>query len=427
MRKIIALCIMLCYFYTPHVQAEQSRVKNVILMIPDGFSTAYATNYRWYKGRNTVMDAFLVGMARTYSASSKVTDSAAAGTAMATGVKTTNGMISMSPDGKKLKTILEAAKEEKKATGLVVTATITHATPAVFAAHVPSRWKEEDIAPQMLQQQIDVLLGGGLAYFIPKKEGGESQTDLIDEAKKKGYTFVRNKHQLLAAQEEKVLGLFAEKDMAPELERDNTIEPSLAEMTSAALTKLSKHPQGFFLMVEGSQIDKAGHHHDAAWAMKDIEAFEDAVEKAIEFAKQDGETLVVVVGDHDTGGFSVGGYGKYEANPQLLHTVKKTGHSMMKEIERDENHAKEIIKHYTNISFSKKEVDAILRAEKEDIALNTAISKKLLLGWTSTVHTGVDVPVYAYGPGRELFRGLIQNTDVALHLAKLMGVSLQKT
>jgi alkaline phosphatase len=416
MKRLVAVCIIICCLLPLRTYAKEPVVKNVILMIPDGFSTAYATNYRWYKGGESVMDSLLVGMARTYSASSKVTDSAAAGTAMATGVKTNNGMISMSPDGKKLKTILEAAKEKQKATGLVVTATITHATPAVFAAHVPSRWKEEDIAPQMLMQNIDILLGGGSSYFLP---------DLVEEAKKQGYTFIQNKYQLEQTTGNKVLGLFAKKDMSPELERDENKEPSLAEMTSFALEKLAKHQQGFFLMVEGSQIDKAGHHHDAAWAMKDIEAFEQAVEKAVQFAKQDKHTLVIVVGDHDTGGFSVGGYDKYEANPEILHSIQKTGKTIMKEVAQQKVHAKEIIKQYTNISLSNQEIQYILEAEKGDIALNTIISKKLLLGWTSKVHTGVDVPVYAYGPRKELFRGLIQNTDIPTHIATSMGLPWQ--
>jgi alkaline phosphatase len=425
MKKIVALCIIVCCSLPLNVHAEQPVVKNVILMIPDGFSAAYATNYRWYKGRESVMDSLLVGMARTYSASSKVTDSAAAGTAMATGRKTNNGMISMSPEEEKMKTILEAAKEKNKATGLVVTATITHATPAVFAAHVPSRWKEEDIAPQILDQDIDILLGGGTSYFLPVKEGGkQAKRNLIEEAEKKGYNFVPNKQMLQEAKGQKVLGLFAKGDMSPELERNVEQEPSLADMTTFALSRLSQHEQGFFLMVEGSQIDKAGHHHDAAWAMKDIEAFEQAVEKAVQFAKEDKHTLVVVVGDHDTGGFSVGGYDKYEANPELLHSVKKTGKTIMKEVAQDKKNAEAIIKRYTNISLSKKEIQSILQAKKEDITLNTTISKKLLLGWTSTVHTGVDVPLYAYGPGKELFGGLIQNTDVPLHIAKLMGLSL---
>ena len=296
---------------------NNGKAKNVIFMVPDGYSAAYATNYRWYKGEESIMDSMLVGMHRTYSANSEVTDSAAAGTAFATGVKTNNGMISTSPDGKELKTILQTVEEEGKATGLVATSTITHATPAVFASHVATRADEAGIAPQLLENGVDVLLGGGKNYF---------PDSLLNEAKKDGYDVIDNKSGLTEAKKaEKLIGLFADKGMAPELDRDETNEPSLKEMTTAAIEVLKKDKDGFFMMVEGSQIDWAGHAHDAAWAMKDSEAFEQAVEAAVEFAKRDGNTLVVIAGDHETGGMSVGGYGQYDAKLEILHDVTATG------------------------------------------------------------------------------------------------------
>ncbi|MEI2401108.1 alkaline phosphatase, partial [Paenibacillus phytohabitans] len=266
-------------------------------------------------------------MHRTYSSNSEVTDSAAAGTAMATGVKTNNGMISTAPDGKELKTILEAAEEKGKSSGLVATSTITHATPAVFASHVASRSNEADIAPQLLENGVDVLLGGGKQYF---------PDSLINEAEENGYQYVTNQDELENAKKaDKLIGLFAEDGMAPELDRDETDQPSLAEMTESALDVLKKDKDGFFLMVEGSQIDWAGHDNDAAWAMKDSEAFELAVEKAVEFAKKDGNTLVVVAGDHDTGGMSVGGYGKGDANLEVLRNVSATGDFMESKLNAD--------------------------------------------------------------------------------------------
>src|SRR3954447_6037457 len=152
---------------TAEAKTPQSnkKVENVIFMIPDGYSSSYATNYRLYKGEESVMDPHLVGMHRTYSANSAVTDSAAAGTAMATGAKTNNGVISMDPAGNKLDTILQAAEKSGKSSGLVATSTITHATPAVFGSHVETRANEKDIAPQLLQSDVDVILGGGKKYF----------------------------------------------------------------------------------------------------------------------------------------------------------------------------------------------------------------------------------------------------------------------
>ncbi|WP_409272063.1 alkaline phosphatase [Neobacillus sp. SCS-31] len=393
---------------------NHGKVKNVIFMIPDGFSASYATNYRWFKGKESQMDSILVGMHRTYSADTEVTDSAAAGTAMATGVKTNNGMISTSPDGKKLTTILEAAEASGKATGLVATSTITHATPAVFASHVASRADEASIAPQLLENDVDLLLGGGKKYF---------PDSLINQAKKKGYTYINNKSGLVsAAKLNKLIGLFADDALAPSLDRDETNQPSLAEMTDAALNVLNKDKDGFFLMVEGSQIDWAGHDHDAAWAMNDVKAFEEALAKALAFAKKDKQTLVVVAGDHDTGGMSVGGYGVYDAKVEILRNVTATGDYMVSKLDANRSNIKEVVKQYTSLDLTDAEVEKIKNASKPDMSINDIISERALVGWTSTAHTGVDVPLYAYGPGSDMFNGLHQNTDLPVLMAKAMKI-----
>ncbi|WP_433957071.1 alkaline phosphatase [Cytobacillus horneckiae] len=396
---------------------NKGKAKNVIFMIPDGYSTSYATNYRWYKGEETVLDSMLVGMQRTYSANSKVTDSAAAGTAMATGVKTNNGMISTSPDGKELETVLEAAEKNGKSSGLVATSTITHATPAVFASHVASRADEAEIAPQLLDNDVDVILGGGKNYF---------PETLLNDAKKDGYKYVSNKNELKNMKKtNKLIGLFADEGMAPELDRDETNQPSLADMTKSALDVLKRDKNGFFLMVEGSQIDWAGHDNDAAWAMKDSEAFEDAVAEAVKFAKKDGNTLVVVTGDHDTGGMSVGGYGKGDANPEILRNVTATGDYMANELNKKRSNVKKVVKKYTSLDLTNDEANRIKLAENPSMEINKVISERALVGWTSTGHTGTDVPLYAYGPGSDLFAGLHENTDLPVMIAKAMKVKFK--
>ncbi|MEC1155728.1 alkaline phosphatase [Cytobacillus horneckiae] len=396
---------------------NKGKAKNVIFMIPDGYSTSYATNYRWYKGEETVLDSMLVGMQRTYSANSKVTDSAAAGTAMATGVKTNNGMISTSPDGKDLETVLEAAEKNGKSSGLVATSTITHATPAVFASHVASRADEAEIAPQLLDNDVDVILGGGKNYF---------PETLLNDAKKDGYKYVSNKNELKNTKKtNKLIGLFADEGMAPELDRDETNQPSLADMTKSALDVLKRDKNGFFLMVEGSQIDWAGHDNDAAWAMKDSEAFEDAVAEAVKFAKKDGNTLVVVTGDHDTGGMSVGGYGKGDANPEILRNVTATGDYMANELNKKRSNVKKVVKKYTSLDLTNDEANRIKLAENPSMEINKVISERALVGWTSTGHTGTDVPLYAYGPGSDLFAGLHENTDLPVMIAKAMKVKFK--
>ncbi|WP_371807210.1 alkaline phosphatase [Halalkalibacter krulwichiae] len=405
---------------------SNAKVDNVIYMIPDGYSASYATNYRIYKGEDPVLDSMLVGMMKTNSADNWVTDSAAAGTAMATGVKTNNGMVSVTPDGEPLETILQAAGDAGKSTGLVATSTITHATPAVFGSHVESRGSEADIALQ-LANEIDVLLGGGKANFLPKSEGGnQEERHLIDEAIENGYQFVETREELLAlnGQADKVLGLFATGAMAPELDRDVTEEPSLAEMTKAAIDTLSKEKDGFFLMVEGSQIDWAGHAHDAAWAMKDTEAFEEAVKEALEFAKNDRKTLVVVAGDHDTGGMSVGGYDEYLAKADILHDVTATGNYMASELHADRSNAKDVLSTYANIELTAEEEERIQTAPANQVAfvINTIISERAYVGWSSTAHTGVDVPLYAHGPSSDLFNGLLDNTDLPQRMAEAMKI-----
>nr|WP_210470380.1 alkaline phosphatase [Sporosarcina sp. 6E9] len=393
---------------------SNKKVENVIFMIPDGYSSAYATNYRLYKGEESVMDSHLVGMHRTYSANSEVTDSAAAGTAMATGTKTNNGIISMDPDGNKLETILQAAEKSGKSSGLIATSTITHATPAVFASHVESRADEKDIAPQLLQNDVDVILGGGKKYF---------SDDLLNKAKQDGYEIVSDAKSLKNLEKtDKLIGLFAEDSLSPELDREATDEPSLKEMTAAAINVLSNDKDGFFLMVEGSQIDWAGHANDAAWAMKDAEAFEDAVEAAMDFAKKDKKTLVVIAGDHDTGGMSVGGYGKSGANLEILKNITATGDFMASQLNEDQSNIQEVILHYTGISLTEAEINQIKQASNPAFEINSTISKHALVGWTHTGHTGTDIPVYAYGPQAHKFSGLIENTDFPTLMAEAMKI-----
>ena len=393
---------------------SNEKVDNVIFMIPDGYSSAYATNYRMYKGEESVMDPHLVGMHRTYSANSDITDSAAAGTAMATGTKTNNGVISMDPDGNALTSILQAAEKSGKSSGLVATSTVTHATPAVFASHVQTRANEEDIAPQLLENDVDVILGGGKKYF---------NDYLLNKAKLDGYEYVSDVQSLNEIENtDKLIGLFAEDSLAPELDRETTDEPSLQEMTAAAIDVLSNDKDGFFLMVEGSQIDWAGHANDAAWAMKDAEAFENAVQEALDFAKKDQKTLVVIAGDHDTGGMSVGGYGGGDTNLEILENVTATGNFMAAQLNEERSNIQDILSHYTGISLSEAEIKQIKQATNPAFEINAIISQHAQVGWTHTGHTGTDIPVYAYGPQAHKFAGLLENTDFPHLMAEAMKI-----
>ncbi|SFS70193.1 alkaline phosphatase [Marininema halotolerans] len=424
-RLVLCISLLMVSLIAPSPSqaiADHALAQNVIFLIPDGFSSSQATSYRWFKGKNTLFDSLLVGMHRTHSASSKVTDSAAAATAMATGSKTRNGMIGVNPQGHPLSTILEAARQQGKATGLVSTSTITHATPASFAAHIRSRQMEQEIAQQLIPK-VDLLLGGGRQYFLPQSSGGkQSHRNLIQEAKNKGYQYIATRNQLIHSHHPRVLGLFANGPLSPELERSNTQEPSLSEMTTHAIQTLSPHKKGFFLMVEGSQIDFAGHVHDAAWSMHDIAAFEKAVQVAIHFAKKDGNTLVVIAGDHETGGMSVGGYNQYHSRIELLKKVTLTGKSLAKKLASPQTNAKQLTHTYTGLDLTTDEIKRIHRSSHPELTINDIISNHALIGWTTRVHTGGDVPVYAFGTGSHLFYGLHDNTDLPKLMAKAMNI-----
>ncbi len=257
------------------------------------------------------------------------------------------------------------------------------------------------------------------------KGGKQKERDLIKEAQQEGYQFVEDKDGLQKAKGKKLLGLFAGEGMAPELDRELTKEPGLAEMTEKAIDVLKQDKDGFFLMVEGSQIDWAGHAHDAAWAMKDTEAFEQAVNKAVQFAKKDKHTLVVIVGDHDTGGMSVGGYGQYDAKLEVLRNVTATGDFMATKINTDRSNIKEVVKQYTQMDLTEAEVVKIKGASKVANAINDVISERALVGWTSGAHTGTDLPLYVYGPNSELFRGLKNNTDLPILISQAMKLQLK--
>lgn len=408
-------------------KGNNKKVENVIYMIPDGFSTDYASNYRNYKGEHAIWDEHLKGMFTTYAANSDITDSAAAGTAMATGEKTDNGVIGLDPEGNELQTVLEASQEEGKASGLVATSTITHATPASFASHVESRNNETEIARQMLANEVDVILGGGKNNFLPISEGGNQQElNLIEQAEEQGYKFVETRSELLENRDialksgEKILGLFANDALAPELHRYDTEEPSLADMTEVAIDILEENNKGFFLVVEGSQIDWAGHDNDAGYAMSEVAAFEAAVEEAIDFAEEDGKTLVVVAGDHDTGGMTTGSKGSMDLNASLLRDVTATGDYMAAQLNEDRSNVSEVLKTYTGFDLTEEEIQAIQDANNALLAINEVVSDRANIGWTSTNHTGADIPVYAYGPQSEKFVGFLDNTDLPKIIGKAM-------
>ncbi|MYL61245.1 alkaline phosphatase, partial [Virgibacillus halodenitrificans] len=217
-----------------------------------------------------------------------------------------------------------------KSTGLVATSQINHATPAAFGAHDESRRNYNEIADDYFDEMIngehkvDIMLGGGTDYF------DREDRDLIEEFEEDGYNYVDDREEMLENENDKLLGLFAPVGLPKAIDREDS--PSLEEMTTTALEQLSKNKDGFFLMVEGSQIDWAGHANDSVSAMSEMEDFAKAFETVIEFAKKDKHTQVVLTADHSTGGFSIGRDGEYNMYPEVIKAAERTPEFMAEEI-----------------------------------------------------------------------------------------------
>ena len=376
---------------------KDQSAKNVILLIGDGMGSAHRTAARLYSvGRdgNLAMDTLpMGGMARTWSTESVVTDSAAAGTALATGVKTYNKAIGVDPDGKSVPTILEKAQTAGKSVGLITTSFLADATPAVFAAHNPNRDDYLGITLDMFNHTVDVLMGGGEDYFLPtgtkscfSGEGARTdQRNLIDEAVANGYTHVCDAAAFDAVDPgttDKLLGTFADKLMA------RPYAPTLAQMTDKALAVLSKDSDGFFLMVEGAQIDKAAHANDALDTLDDTVTFDKAVEVALAFQAKHPDTLVIVTADHATGGLTIEDSAMDGPCPSPRQDDPRECNTIF----------------YEDGPFVDKE------------------GGNFWLDWTTIGHTGEDVPVTAIGPRAASLTGVFENTQIYQVMRGALGL-----
>jgi alkaline phosphatase len=309
---------------------------------------------------------------------------------------------------------------------------------------VPDRDLENKIAVQQLNQDIEVLLGGGKRHFLPESASDSERNDernLLKEADEQGYQVVETADGLARAGDEPLLGLFSDGHMAYEIDRPPS-QPSLAQMTESAIDVLSDRGNGYFLMVEGSRIDHAGHLNDAAAHLRDILAFNDAVKTALDAARGS-NTLVLVVSDHETGGLTLGrnrdGEGIYRWHPDELADVTASSAAIADSIrairesdaapETVRQRIKETVARLTGVADPTNERIRRLTTVEGSYAVGEAVSPivnhEALVGWTSYAHTAVDVGLYAYGPGANRFVGNHDNTTVARRLADLMDVDLR--
>jgi alkaline phosphatase len=330
---------------------KSKKPKNIILMIGDGMGVAQVFAGITGNGGHLFLDNFKhIGFSETQAADQYITDSAAGGTALSTGVRTYNGAIGVDVNQKPVKTILEEAEEQGLSTGLVSTSAITHATPASFIAHQGARGSYEAIAADFLKTDIDVFIGGGYKNFSDRQDG----QDLISKLKAKGYQVLQDINEIASVKYGKLAGFTATEHNGRVAERGNMLPVA----TKTAMQILNNNIKGFFLMVEGSMIDWGAHAGNTSYVVEEMLDFDQAIGKALEFANKDGQTLVIVTADHETGGASITG------------GDLKTGMVEMK--------------------------------------------------FTSTDHTGVMVPVFAYGPGAENFTGILKNTDINKAMHKLL-------
>lgn len=339
------------------IEAEKPLIKlpkNIILMIGDGMGISQITAGMYANGNKLNLERCkVIGLIKTNSEDDLITDSAAGATAFATGKKTKNGKISQSmKDSINYKTFIEYAEENNKATGIVVTSTVTHATPACFYAHFPRRYEaNEPISAQFINSGVDVLIGGGEKYFEKRSDG----RNLYEELKSKNYTVLDtltedfstegiSKMIYLYSPTQPGKLVFEKGDNAP------SRGPILPLATEKALEVLKKDTNGFFMMVEGSQIDWGGHNNDSPYIIREMIDFDNAIQKVLDFADQDGETLVIITADHETGGYAIIG-GDLDG---------------------------------TN----------------------------LVGGFSTLKHSAAMIPVFAYGQGAENFAGIYDNTQI---------------
>lgn len=333
---------------------KPAKALNVIYMIGDGMALPQVYAAMLATDEEMTFSQFpYIGVVDTHSASNDITDSAAGGTALASDHKTKNGMVGMNPDTIPVKTVLEVMKEQGKETGIVVSCYVTHATPATFYAKVPKRSKYEDIAVQMAEtENLNLIIGGGMKHFNQRKDSINLVERMENELGWKVYDTLAG----IDVSCKKYAVMANDNHMPKAAERGDF----LPRAVKTALQTLDNAENGFFLMVEGSQIDFACHAHDSAWMMDEMMDFDYAIQVALDYAKEKGNTLVVVTADHETGGLTM---------------IDKAGK-------------------YTNVS----------------------------LNYSTGSHTCLPVLVYAYGPGAEQFTGWMQNRDIKAKILNACGL-----
>ena len=377
-----------------------------------------------------------VAMMDMRSQNSIVTDSSAASSSWGSGVRIPNGKVNQTSAGSPLTTLYELVRDAGWKRGLVTTTEITHATPAGFAASVTSRNDADDIAAQYFSRRIDLMLGGGRDYFAADKR--KDKRDLRGEFSAAGYAVLQSPSDLRRAPDgQPWLGLFSGGHLPFLVDQAGGITPaadvpSLAEMTRAALRHFAGEPH-FILQVEGGRVDHGCHNNDAAAAIRELVAFDEALDECISFQREVPGTLLVITTDHSTANPGLNGMGdNYAKSPELFHHVGQVRQSVPEILKRlrlaeSQAQAAAVLSSATGYlpstrrldnldPFLKKKGYALFDGQNSDTsALSLILANHLGISFTSTAHTSDLVPVVAVGPGADRFRGLIRNTQIFEH------------
>jgi alkaline phosphatase len=437
--------------------AQTPTPKYIFIFLADGAGVTHLEIARMYSRHihneglvisDKIMREGTLGLLTTHSADSLSSDSAAAATAMACGCKAKIGMLGMCEDGSVAKSVLELAKERNMRIGLVTNSTIYDASPAAFASHLDNRKLYSSIIKQYLKLEPNLLLGGGRDQFLPKGHVGSRRTDDVDEIasfKKQGYVYVSNKKELSQAKGNKILGLFSLEEMSFEMDRDKNTEPSVYDMTQAAIRILQEgNRRGFVVFIETENVDSAAHLTDVASLIHDFREFDRAVGLAYDFYKKHPrETLILVTSDHETGGLSFTMAMKDMDNrksqtagtEQDLRKIQSIPISLKRAVEilgpnpTSDSVDKLMADHFKgfflapdlkNAILGKNPIGRTIYLSPITNGLGMMIANNTQAYFATTSHTNHPVFVAALGVGAENFRGYQDNTDFAKNLLALL-------
>ena len=452
------------FFASPGCGLSDGDIKNVIVLISDGTSVPVLTLSRWYQwsvldgDARLAVDPYLSGLVKTHSSDSVIGDSAPTSSTYFNGYWSRTGFINTYPNQthndiypvdpsrafQPLATVGEAMRiMQGKSVGIVVTCEFPHATPADTMSHSSKRSDYASISSIMVHNGIDVMFGGGTKYLNDEHKEYLNST---------GTGYVANDLDAFRGYKgNRLWALFGDVMQPYDMDRDPAAVPSLSEMTAKALDMLSRNRKGFFLMVEGSKVDWAAHYHDVISAVTEFLAFDAAVKEAIEFAKKDGKTLVLVLADHGTGGITFGGpktnsnYEKLSLDALIdpLRKIKLTPEGLAQKMNSDKiapENMEAFVEQYTGINdLSREETKAILSAGNyfandfpiEEMlkrpALETVfrsiISSRTVIAFTTGGHTGEDVFLASYHPKGRIARGLLDGTEINKYLIAELGLT----